>query len=189
MIDRSLIERPTDCQTSGARLGDRSAVDGARSELLREPAVPTLAPPDPDVIAARARRGARRRAPSAATSRARCPGAAGTPEIWQFPGGHANLTYLVALPAARLRAAPRRRTATSPPGAHDMGREYRVLSVLYQGFPPAPRAYVYCEDTAVIGAPFFVMERRRGVVVRREVPAAVRRRRRTRRRTASSPRS
>ena len=58
-----------------------------------------------------------------------------------------------------------------PASAHDMGREYRVLSVLYQGFPPAPRAYFYCEDATVIGAPFFVMERRHGVVVRREVPA------------------
>src|SRR6185295_2921229 len=35
---------------------------------------------------------------------------------------------------------------------------------------PAPRAFVFCEDRSVIGAPFFVMERRRGVVVRREVP-------------------
>jgi len=51
-----------------------------------------------------------------------------------------------------------------------MGREYRTLSVLYQAYPPAPRAYVYCDDPAVIGAPFFVMERRRGTVVRRVIP-------------------
>src|SRR3989442_905931 len=51
-----------------------------------------------------------------------------------------------------------------------MAREPRVLSVLYQAFPPAPRAYLYCDDPAVIGAPFFVMERRRGVVVRGFVP-------------------
>src|SRR5206468_91920 len=57
-----------------------------------------------------------------------------------------------------------------PASAHDMGREYRVLSVLYRAFPPAPRAFLYCEDTSVIGRPFFVMERRRGTVVRREVP-------------------
>jgi aminoglycoside phosphotransferase (APT) family kinase protein len=38
-------------------------------------------------------------------------------------------------------------------------------------FDKAPRAFVYCEDGAIIGAPFFVMERRRGLVVRREVPA------------------
>ena len=52
-----------------------------------------------------------------------------------------------------------------------MGREFRVLSVLYRGYPLAPRAYVYCEDLSVIGAPFFVMERRRGIVVRNTIPA------------------
>jgi aminoglycoside phosphotransferase (APT) family kinase protein len=56
------------------------------------------------------------------------------------------------------------------PGAHDMGREYRVLSVLHRAYPPAPRAFYFCEDRSVIGAPFFVMERRHGTVVRREVP-------------------
>src|SRR6185503_1652297 len=54
--------------------------------------------------------------------------------------------------------------------AHDMGREYRVLSVLYRAYSLAPRAYDYCDDPAVIGAPFFVMERRRGEVVRRVIP-------------------
>lgn len=98
------------------------------------------------------------------------PGATGAPEIWQFPGGHANLTYLVRYTEAEyvLRRPPHGDLA---PGAHDMAREYRVLSVLHRAFPPAPRAYAYCEDAAVIGAPFFVMERRHGVVVRREVPA------------------
>jgi aminoglycoside phosphotransferase (APT) family kinase protein len=51
-----------------------------------------------------------------------------------------------------------------------MGRENRVLSVLYQLFPQAPRAYLFCEDTEVIGAPFFVMERRRGYVIRKSMP-------------------
>ena len=97
------------------------------------------------------------------------PGADGVPDVWQFPGGHANLTYLIEYPAARyvLRRGPHGEVAAS---AHDMGREYRVLSSLYRAYPLAPRAYVYCEDRSVIGAPFFVMERRHGVVVRREVP-------------------
>jgi aminoglycoside phosphotransferase (APT) family kinase protein len=51
-----------------------------------------------------------------------------------------------------------------------MQREYTALSVLYRAFPYAPRAFVYCDDDSVIGAPFFVMERRRGVVVRGVVP-------------------
>ncbi|MCW5893091.1 MAG: phosphotransferase family protein [bacterium] len=97
------------------------------------------------------------------------PGAVGTPAIWQFPGGHANLTYLVEYPDVQyvLRRPPH---GDIPAGAHDMGREFRVLSVLWQGFPAAPRAYAYGEDPRILGAPFFVMERRHGVVVRREVP-------------------
>jgi aminoglycoside phosphotransferase (APT) family kinase protein len=51
--------------------------------------------------------------------------------------------------------------------AHDMGREFRVLSKLSAVYPPAPRPYFYCEDEAVIGAAFYVMERRKGIVLRR----------------------
>ena len=91
----------------------------------------------------------------------------------QFGGGHANLTYLLQFGAADnpveyvLRRPPIGPVAKT---AHDMGREYRALSSLYKAFPPAPRAYLYCDDPSVIGAPFFVMERRHGIVVRREVP-------------------
>ncbi len=93
--------------------------------------------------------------------------------VRQFGGGHANLTYLLRFgddgKAVEyvLRRPPLGPVAAS---AHDMGREYRALSVLYRYFPPAPRAWLYCEDAAVIGAPFFVMERKSGVVVRRVVP-------------------
>jgi aminoglycoside phosphotransferase (APT) family kinase protein len=91
-------------------------------------------------------------------------------EVLQFAGGHANLTYLLRYGDAEyvLRRPPLGPVA---PTSHDMGREYRVLSVLYKVYPVAPRALLYCEDPAVIGAPFFVMERRRGIVVRRRVPA------------------
>ncbi len=51
--------------------------------------------------------------------------------------------------------------------AHDMGREYRVLSNLSRVYPLAPRPYAYCEDESILGTPFYVMERRRGVVIRR----------------------
>jgi aminoglycoside phosphotransferase (APT) family kinase protein len=90
--------------------------------------------------------------------------------VWQFPGGHANLTYLLHYPGARDYVLRRPPPGDLPASAHDMGREYRVLSVLHRVYPPAPRAFCYCEDRSVIGAPFFVMERRRGTVVRREVP-------------------
>jgi aminoglycoside phosphotransferase (APT) family kinase protein len=130
--------------------------------------VTATSPPDPDVIAPRP--GEELDAGVVGRYLAgKIPGAEGTPAIWQFPGGHANLTYLLHYPGARyvLRRGPHGDVAAS---AHDMGREYRVLSVLYRTFPLAPRAYVYCEDPSVIGARFFVMERRHGVVVRRDVP-------------------
>jgi aminoglycoside phosphotransferase (APT) family kinase protein len=131
--------------------------------------VSAVPPPDPDVIAPRSGE----ELDGGAVGRfleGRIPGAHGTPDVWQFPGGHANLTYLIVYPAARyvLRRPPH---GDLPASAHDMGREYRVLSVLHKGFPPAPRAFLYCDDRAVIGVPFFVMERKHGVVVRREVPA------------------
>jgi aminoglycoside phosphotransferase (APT) family kinase protein len=99
------------------------------------------------------------------------PVGSGTPEVWQFPGGHANLTYLVVYPDAPHYVLRRPPHGDIPASAHDMAREHRVLSVLYKGFPQAPRSFVFCDDPSVLGRPFFVMERRRGVVVRREVPA------------------
>ena len=89
--------------------------------------------------------------------------------IRQFGGGAANLTYLLDYGTAEyvLRRPPLGPVAAS---AHDMAREYRVLSVLHRAFPYAPRAFLYGDDPTIIGAPFFVMERRHGVVVRRTMP-------------------
>ncbi|MCB9450475.1 MAG: phosphotransferase family protein [Anaerolineaceae bacterium] len=89
--------------------------------------------------------------------------------VRQFGGGAANLTYLLDYGTQQyvLRRPPLGPVA---PSAHDMSREYRVLSVLHQAFPLAPRAFLFCDDLTVIGAPFFVMERREGIVVRRSLP-------------------
>ena len=89
--------------------------------------------------------------------------------VEQFPGGAANLTYLLRF---GTREYVLRRPPLGPvaPKSHDMAREFRVLSVLHEVFPPAPRAYHFCDDPDVIGAPFLIMERREGVVVRREMP-------------------
>ncbi|HNB54191.1 MAG TPA: phosphotransferase family protein [Anaerolineales bacterium] len=98
--------------------------------------------------------------------RGKLPDADGTLAIRQFGGGAANLTYLLTF---EHREFVLRRPPLGPvaPSAHDMAREYRVLSVLHQAFPPAPQAFHFCDDPAIIGAPFFVMERRKGVVIRR----------------------
>ena len=101
------------------------------------------------------------------------PGVDGPIEILQFPNGSANLTYLLRVGAHELvlRRPPMGQIA---PGAHDMRREFKVLSRLWRRFDRAPRAYVFCDDHAVLGADFFVMERRRGEVVRTEMPASMR---------------
>lgn len=89
--------------------------------------------------------------------------------VRQFGGGMANLTYLLDFGTKELvlRRPPLGPVAKS---AHDMHREYRVLSQLWRVFPYAPRAFLYCDDPTIIGADFFIMERREGVVVRRTIP-------------------
>lgn len=106
----------------------------------------------------------------AAYLRGKLDGAEQPLTVRQFGGGSANLTYLLDYGTQQyvLRRPPLGPVA---PKAHDMTREYRVLSVLHQAFPFAPRAFLLCEDHDIIGATFFVMERRHGLVIRREVPA------------------
>jgi aminoglycoside phosphotransferase (APT) family kinase protein len=87
----------------------------------------------------------------------------------QFPGGHSNLTYLV-------RHGDREYVLRRPPfgskvkSAHDMGREFTVLSHLAAVYPRAPRPYAYEPTGDILGAPFYLMERRRGVILRKELP-------------------
>ena len=93
-------------------------------------------------------------------------------ELEQFPNGHSNLTYLLRIGGCDyvLRRPPLGPVA---PKAHDMVREYHVLRAMHPHFPQAPRVFLLCEDPAVLGAPFFVMERRHGAVLREEIPAAI----------------
>lgn len=93
-------------------------------------------------------------------------------EIEQFPGGHSNLTYLVRYGDQEfvLRRPP---VGPVAPTAHDMPREYKLLSVINPHFPLAPKPILLCEDPAIIGAPFYLMERRRGFIVRFKVPEQI----------------
>jgi aminoglycoside phosphotransferase (APT) family kinase protein len=90
-------------------------------------------------------------------------------EVAQFGGGHANLTYLIRFGKNEyvLRRPPLGPVA---PSSHDMTREHRVLKDLWQVFPLAPRSYVVCDDEAIIGAPFHIMERRHGFAIRTRLP-------------------
>ena len=96
----------------------------------------------------------------------------GEVSVQQFPGGHSNLTYLV-------RHGDREYVLRRPPfgskvkSAHDMGREYTVLTKLSPVYDRAPRPYAYEPTGDVLGAPFYLMERRHGVVLRKSVPADV----------------
>ena len=102
----------------------------------------------------------------------RLPGADAPLTVRQFSRGKANLTYLLRFGDDDPIEYVLRRPPLGPvaPGAHDMAREYRVLSTLWRAFPKAARAHLYCDDESVIGAPFFVMERLHGIVVQGAVP-------------------
>jgi aminoglycoside phosphotransferase (APT) family kinase protein len=90
---------------------------------------------------------------------------ASTIEIEQFPGGHSNLTYLIRYGPSEfvLRRPP---VGPVAPTAHDMPREYKLLSLIHPHFPLAPRPILLCEDTSVIDVPFYLMDRRRGFIIR-----------------------
>ncbi|MEW6130634.1 MAG: phosphotransferase family protein [Acidobacteriota bacterium] len=89
--------------------------------------------------------------------------------VQQFPGGHSNLTYWVSMFGREfvLRRPPFGPVA---PTAHDMPREYRLLAAINPHFNLAPKPYLLCEDTAILGVPFYLMERRAGLVIRRDLP-------------------
>jgi aminoglycoside phosphotransferase (APT) family kinase protein len=100
-------------------------------------------------------------------------GASGEPEVLQFGKGYSNLTYLVRFGEREivLRRAP---PGVAIKSAHDMGREYRILRALAPSWPKAPRPIAYCEDAAILGTPFYAMERVRGVILRgRSAPPAL----------------
>jgi aminoglycoside phosphotransferase (APT) family kinase protein len=101
--------------------------------------------------------------------RDRLPEWDGPLQLQQFPRGYSNLTYLVQAGSRQLvlRTAPPGRKAR---GAHDMLREYRILTALKPIFPYVPTALLCCEDAVIAGGPFYVMERLRGIILRRELP-------------------
>lgn len=97
------------------------------------------------------------------------PGFSAPLRIRQFPRGHSNLTYLVLSGNEEwvLRRPP---FGSQVKGAHDMGREYRILSKLSSVWPKAPRPLLYCDDPDVLGAPFYLMERLSGIILRARPP-------------------
>ncbi len=86
-------------------------------------------------------------------------------EIKQFPAGSSNLTYSVRFGEQEfvLRRPPFGNTVKT---AHDMRREFRVLSALSKVYSPAPRPVLFCDDEKVTGTDFYLMERKRGIILR-----------------------
>jgi len=86
-------------------------------------------------------------------------------EINQFSGGYSNLTYLVKTISKEyvLRRPP---FGANIKSAHDMGREYKVLSLLKLHYPKVPQPLIFCEDESVMGCQFYLMERVKGVIFR-----------------------
>jgi aminoglycoside phosphotransferase (APT) family kinase protein len=83
--------------------------------------------------------------------------------------GHSNVTYVIRRDGGEwvLRRPPR---PPLPPSAHDVLREARLLRALEGTAVRVPRVLATCDDDAVIGAPFYVMERVSGHVITTELP-------------------
>jgi aminoglycoside phosphotransferase (APT) family kinase protein len=84
--------------------------------------------------------------------------------------GHSNITYLIRRDGGEewvLRRPPR---PPLPPSAHDVLREARLLSAVEDRDVRTPRVLAACDDEAVIGAPFYVMEKVEGNVIVTEIP-------------------
>ena len=99
--------------------------------------------------------------------------AGGAVSITQFPSGFSNLTYLVRVEhedgvrSYVLRRPPR---GVKPGIAHDVGREHDIIAALFPLGVPVPRPIARCDDIAVIGAPFYVMEHVNGLILRGKPP-------------------
>ncbi len=97
------------------------------------------------------------------------PGSSGHLVVEQFPSGFSNLTYCLKWGGQQwvLRRPP---FGAEIKSAHDMSREFRILSGLAKSYGKVPRPQLYCEDPAVLGAPFYLMERVEGVILRGHMP-------------------
>ncbi len=97
---------------------------------------------------------------------------AGELTVEQFPAGSSNLTYLVHAGADEyvLRRPPFGNTVKT---AHDMRREFEVLTRLSAVYPPAPKPLIFCDDGSVTESDFYLMERRKGLIIRGTSPTAL----------------
>lgn len=88
---------------------------------------------------------------------AQIPGFAGPATASRLAGGQSNPTYRLATPGADYVL---RRKPTGPvlPSAHAVDREFRVMAALQDSGVPVPRVRALCEDEAILGSAFYVMD-------------------------------
>ncbi len=83
--------------------------------------------------------------------------------VRQFYHGYSNLTYLLKMEGKEY--VLRRPPFAAPKRGHNMGREFKVLHNLHTVFDKTPRPYAYSEDVAIIGAPFYLMNKVDGIIL------------------------
>ncbi|MCK5442125.1 MAG: phosphotransferase family protein [Maribacter sp.] len=83
--------------------------------------------------------------------------------VSQFYNGYSNLTYLLKI--EDIEYVLRRPPFSAPKRGHDMGREFKVLHHLHEVFNKTPKVYVHTNDTAILGAPFYIMDKVDGIIL------------------------
>jgi aminoglycoside phosphotransferase (APT) family kinase protein len=85
--------------------------------------------------------------------------------VTQFTGGYSNLTYCLQTGKNEyvLRMPP---AGANIKSAHDMGREFHVLSLLKPHYAKVPQPLIYCESAEALGSPFYIMEKITGTILR-----------------------
>lgn len=78
-------------------------------------------------------------------------------QIQQFAGGQSNPTFLLTSRAGKF-VVRKKPPGELLPSAHQVEREYRLYRALAETGVPVPRVHLLCEDSAVIGTPFYVMQ-------------------------------
>lgn len=90
--------------------------------------------------------------------------------VEQFPGGHSNLTYLLRNNAGKEFVLRRPPLGLEIKSAHDMSREFKILSHLLGHYDKIPKPVHFCVDETVLGAHFYLMERIQGTILRSKQP-------------------
>jgi aminoglycoside phosphotransferase (APT) family kinase protein len=93
-------------------------------------------------------------------------------QVLQFPGGYSNLTYLIETKDKEyvLRKSP---AGANIKSAHDMVREFKVISKLHPVYRNVPAPILLCEDEQILGSPFYIMERVKGLILRNKIPDGI----------------